>query len=215
MDFSDISYLLFDHDGVLVETEYWYFKATQRGLADLGIDLPLEGYRQHLVDGRSNWDIPREQGVLEEDIIAARGNRDRYYQHYLKTEDINIEGVEDALATLTRRFHMAIITTSKRQDFELIHESRNIVPHFDFVLCSGDYPRAKPAPDPYLTALSQYGADRSQALVIEDSERGLRSAVAAQISCITVYNEFTAHQDLSAATGHIPDLQALVDLLVR
>ena len=58
-----------DHDGVLVDTEYWYFKATQRGIAELGINQPLEGYRQHLVDGGSGWDIAREQGVLEEDCF--------------------------------------------------------------------------------------------------------------------------------------------------
>jgi len=97
MDFSNISYLLFDHDGVLVETEYWYFKATQRGLAHLGIDLPLAGYRQHLVDGASNWEVARQQGIAEKDISAARANRDRYYQEYLVNEDINIEGVEEVV----------------------------------------------------------------------------------------------------------------------
>ncbi len=215
MDSSNISYLLFDHDGVLVETEYWYFKATQRGLAHLGIDLPLEGYRQHLVDGASNWDVARQQGIAEKDISSARVNRDRYYQEYLINEDINIEGVGEVLTTLSRRFQMAIVTTSKRQDFELIHASRNIVPHFDFVLCNGEYPRAKPAPDPYLTAIARFGCDRSQALVIEDSERGLRSAVAAGIGCITIHNDFTAHQDLSAADQRLPDLRALAEVLDR
>jgi len=215
MDFSDVSYLLFDHDGVLVDTEQWYFAATQRGLADLGIKITFDDYKQHLVDGTPTWDLARDKGISEDRVIAARNNRDRYYQQYLRTEDIDIEGVEEVLAQLAQQFRMAIVTTSKRDDFELIHASRNIVPHMDFVLCHGDYPRAKPAPDPYLTALNRFAVEKGRALIVEDSERGLRSAVAAGVPCITVFNEFTAHQDLSAAVLQVPDLNALADLLVR
>jgi hypothetical protein len=56
---------------------------------------------------------------------------------------------------------------------------------------------------------------RWQALVNEDSERGLRSAVAADIACITIHNDFTAHQDLSTADQRLPNLRALAELLVR
>ena len=56
---------------------------------------------------------------------------------------------------------------------------------------SGDYARSKPAPDPYLAALGRFAIKREAAVVIEDSERGLRSAIAAGIDCIVVYNKFT------------------------
>ena len=110
---------------------------------------------------------------------------------------------------------MAIVTTSKRVDFELIHQHRDIVRHMDFVLAREDYDQAKPEPEPYLTALSRFGAKPHQALVIEDSERGLRAAVAAKISCVVVANSFTAHQDLSAADYKIASLNALAGLLDR
>ena len=204
-----VSYLLFDHDGVLVETEYWYFKATQRAIATLGVPMSFDDYKQHLVDGSPAWDLASAAGCSEGQILAAKTDRDEQYQEYLRTEAIDIPGAEEALAKLAESFRMAIVTTSKRDDFELIHKDRNIVPHMEFVLCHGDYSRAKPHPDPYLTALARFGAKKSEALVIEDSARGLRSAVAAGIRCITVHNDFTAHQDLSAADHRVANLAEL------
>ena len=53
---------------------------------------------------------------------------------------------------------MAIVTTSKRRDFELIHRERPIIRYMDFVLTIEDYSRAKPDPEPYLTALKRFRA---------------------------------------------------------
>ena len=82
-----------------------------------------------------------------------------------------------------------------------------------FVLAKGDYPRSKPHPDPYLTALERFGASAAESVVIEDSERGLRAAVAAGIDCIVVRNHFVVGQDLSAATRQIESLRELPALL--
>lgn len=135
------------------------------------------------------------------------------YQQYLVNKDIDIPGVPEVLATLSRNYRMAIVTTAKWADFELIHAERQITPFMEFVLANGDYPRAKPAPDPYETARQRFGATTEECLVIEDSERGLRSAVAAGIRCAVVYNEFTSHQDFSQAEWHLGSLTELVGLL--
>ena len=82
-----------------------------------------------------------------------------------------------------------------------------------FVLTNGDYPLSKPAPDPYLAALARFDAQADQAIVVEDSERGLRSAVAAGIDCVVVANEFVRGQDFSASTWQIDSLEELPGLL--
>jgi len=87
---------------------------------------------------------------------------------------------------------MGIVTTSKRVDFELIHDKRGIVDYMDFVLCVEDYPRAKPHPDPYLKGLEKFNSSKEDAIVVEDSQRGLSSTVAAGIECVIVKNDFTA-----------------------
>ena len=83
----------------------------------------------------------------------------------------------------------------------------------DFVLANGDYPRSKPAPDPYLAALARYGIQPAQALVVEDSERGLRAAVAAGIDCAVVEHPFMAGQDFSAARFRLSALGDLRDVV--
>ena len=119
-----------------------------------------------------------------------------------------------AVAELSSYVRMAIVTTSKRADFELIHRDRQLRQHMDFVLVRDDYTRAKPDPEPYLTALHRFGAGTHEALVVEDSARGLRSAVAAGIDCAVVDNEFTRSQDLSAATWRIRSLAELTGIVL-
>ena len=202
-------FILWDHDGVLVETEPLYFEATRAALARLGVDLPLDGYLQDMALGITAWERARRRGVDEAEIRRHREARDARYQQLLVERDIEIPGVDRVLATLADRYDMAIVTTARRADFELIHAERQIVHHMDFVLASGDYPRAKPAPDPYLTALERFGAEPAQAVVVEDSERGLRSAMAAGIDCVVVASDFVRGQDFSGATAHIDSLDEL------
>lgn len=206
-------YLLFDHDGVLVDTEYWYFLANQRALAELGIDLDLTPYLRNMARGISAWDVARARGVDEAAIERQRAQRNRYYQEYLLHEDIEIPGVEEVLRGLSERYRMAIVTTSKRPDFDLIHRDRNIVQYMDFVLARGEYARPKPDPAPYLAGLARFDARPEEALVVEDSERGLTSAVAAGIECVIVHNKFTETHDFSAATYRIESLSELATLL--
>lgn len=201
--------ILFDHDGVLVNTEHWYYMANKRALAELEIDLPLSVYLELMADGIKVWTLAQAVGVDGQRIDAARARRDNYYQQYLITEDIEISGVTDTLKELSAVCRMAIVTTSRRVDFELIHRDRRIIDYMDFILTVEDYPRAKPHPDPYLSALRRFQAAADQAIVVEDSARGLKSAVAAGVDCIVVHNDFTASHDLSAATRKIGDIREL------
>ena len=207
------THLLLDHDGVLVDTEHWYFTAGARALADVGIELDLAQYLSDMSDGLGTWAQARAAGIDEQTIAGLREARDDYYQDYLRTRPIEIDGVVDALAELSRHARLAIVTTAKHADFDLIHEQRQIRAFMDFVLVREDYERAKPDPEPYLLGLERFGATRSETLVVEDSARGLRSAVAAGIDCAVVDNPFTRTGDFSAARYRIETLSELVDLV--
>lgn len=144
-------YILFDHDGVLVDTEFWYFKAGQRALADIGFTLHKDQYLQDMNQGMGTWAQARAAGIDEQTISRQRKARDDYYQEYLRTEDIEIGGVVDALAELSKYVRMAIVTTAKRVDFEIIPERRQIRQFMDFVLVREDYKLIQPPPEPDLT----------------------------------------------------------------
>lgn len=208
-------FVLFDHDGVLVDTEHWYFKAGERALADVGLTLDKDQYLRDMTQGLATWAQARAAGVDEAAIDRLREVRDAYYQDYLRTESIEIDGVVDALAELSQHVRMAIVTTSKRVDFELIHEHREIRQFMEFVLAREDYQHAKPHPEPYLTALERFGASEAETLVVEDSARGLNSAVAAGINCAVVHNAFTHTQDFSQASHRIASLEELRALVLE
>ena len=209
-------YILFDHDGVLVDTEFWYYRAGERALADIGFALDKDQYLRDMNQGSGQtWAQARAAGIDEQTIGRQREVRNSYYQEYLRTEAIEIDGVVETLAELSKYVRMAIVTTSKRVDFEIIHEKRQVIRFMDFVLAREDYKLAKPHPEPYLTGLKRFGATKKETLVVEDSSRGLNSAVAAGIDCVIVHNDFTKTQDFSQARYRIETLIELKDLILN
>jgi HAD superfamily hydrolase (TIGR01509 family) len=208
-------YILFDHDGVLVDTESWYYKAGERALADIGLTLDKDQYLRDMDEGQATWAQARAAGIDEQAISRLREVRNDYYQEYLRTEAIEIEGVVEALAELSKYVRMGIVTTAKRADFEIIHENRQIRQFMDFVLVREDYELAKPHPEPYLAGLKRLGATKEETLVVEDSSRGLNSAVAAGIDCAIVHNEFTKAHDFSRASYRIGTLIELKDIILN
>lgn len=208
-------YILFDNDGVLVETEVWYYEANKRILKTLGLELDLPRYLKIMAKGGNAWELAYENGISEETIVPYRKKRDILYQEFLRSKNIEIPGVEQILNSLHKKYKMAIITTSRRVDFDLIHENRNIVKYMDFTLCVEEYTRAKPYPDPYLAGLKRFEATGEQTVVVEDSQRGLTSAYNAKIDCVMVKNEFTKTHDFSKANYFIDKLENLEELLEK
>ena len=109
-------YLLWDHDGVLVDTEKWYFAATQDCLRGLGVELDQSTYLRLMADGRASWELARAHGISEEVISTARRDRDKCYQRYLAEADIEIGGVLEVLGELRASYRMAIVTTAKTDE---------------------------------------------------------------------------------------------------
>lgn len=205
--------ILFDNDGVLVETEKWYYTANVEILKTMGLHIDDDRYREIMILGQSAFVVAEEAGYDSATVEQARDRRNELYQYYLKTEDIAIPGVKEALRALASKYKMAIITSARREDFELIHSGRGIIGHMEFALCSGEYPRSKPHPDPYLLGLERLGGEKHETIIVEDSERGLRSAVNAGIDCVIVHNPFTVSHDFTNATHRIKSLQELEKLL--
>ncbi|PWE20632.1 HAD family hydrolase [Aliarcobacter skirrowii] len=206
-------YILFDNDGVLVETEKWYFEANKKALKLLGLNLEMEFYQNIMVKGGSAFELALLHNIEHNIIEKHRSIRDSFYQEFITTKDISIQNVKDTLKELSKRYKMAIVTTSRRVDFELIHKNSGITNFMDFVLCVEDYKRVKPHPDPYLKGLEKFNSKDFEAIVVEDSQRGLESSKRANIDCIVVKNEFTQKQDFSKADYFINNIEELKKLL--
>jgi HAD superfamily hydrolase (TIGR01509 family) len=206
--------ILWDNDGVLVDTERWYFQATREVFAEAGIDLTVELYFEYsLARSQDTWMFALAQGLSEADIAALQGPRNERYQQLLEQESITMDGVRETLARLRPHFVMGIVTSSRRGHFETIHRRTGLLEFFDFTVTREDYERSKPAPDPYLAGVARSGFPADRCLAIEDAPRGLIAAQAARLDCWVIPTEFTRRATFSGAAGvlnHITDVSALL-----
>ena len=201
--------ILFDNDGVLVDTEHLYFRANRETLAGVGIELDAATYVElFLREGRGAWHLARARGLGPADVDALRAARDRRYSELVDSADILIPGVADIVPALARRYRLAIVTSSEPEPFARTHERTGLLPHFELVLMKGDYEHTKPHPAPYLRAVERLGLAPERCLVIEDSERGLRAAKAAGLACWVIPSALTIGGRFEAADAVLEDLAA-------
>lgn len=187
--------VFFDNDGVLVETEHLYFQATREIFAGQGITLTEAMYAEYFLrQGKGAWFLLEQKGFSPPAIQELRQERNRLYLNRLQSEAIVIDGVESALKRLHGKAVLGIVTSSRRDHFEIMHRRTGILPYFNFTLTIDDYGKAKPDPEPYLKALEKSGLRPEACLAVEDSARGLMSACAAGLRCIVVPRGMTSQQ---------------------
>ena len=207
--------LLWDNDGVLVDTERWYFQATREVLAEVGIELTEALYFEHFLasaNGISHLAAPR--GFSETEIEKLRQDRNERYQLHLERQPLEIPGVRETLQALRPHFTMGIVTSSRRSHFETIHQRTGFLEYFDFAITADDCENCKPAPDPYLQAIARSGFPAASYLAIEDAPRGLIAARAAGLDCWVVPTTLSRHADFSAATRTLNGVTEVASLLL-
>jgi HAD superfamily hydrolase (TIGR01509 family) len=208
--------ILFDNDGVLVDTEGLYFRANREALGSVGVVLDEATYVElFLREGLGAWHLAEARGISPAGIEALRAARDRRYFQLVDETEILIPGVVELLPTLAARFRMAIVTSSEPGPFARTHARTGLLPHFEFALTRVDYGPSKRHPEPYLTAVARLGLPPGRCLVIEDSERGLRAAKAAGLACWVVPSGLTASGNFAGADAVLPDLAAAAARLLE
>lgn len=192
--------ILWDNDGVLVDTEGLYFHATRTVLQTIGIDLTPGQFKEiSLRRGESTFTLAVERGVSDEEITRFRAERDRIYAEFLAADSCVIDGVEEVLRSLHGHVRMGVVTSTRREHFEITHAKSGLTKYLDFIITHEDYRHTKPHPEPYLTALKRYDLRPEQCIVVEDSERGLAAAMAAGLRCMIVLTEWTRDGDFRGA----------------
>jgi HAD superfamily hydrolase (TIGR01509 family) len=192
--------ILWDNDGVLVDTERLYFQATREVMASEGVRLTEPMYLQlFLVEARGAWHLLEQKGLSPARVAALRDVRHRRYLELVEQESRPLPGVNEVLQTLQPRFRMAVVTSSHADHFAAAHRASGLLPFFEFVLTRECYGNCKPDPEPYLCAVDRLGLSKEECLVIEDSERGLRAAKAAGLACWVIPHGLTRRGSFEAA----------------
>jgi len=211
--------ILWDNDGVLVDTEELYYRATRELLAELDIELSEADYVEvSLRRGASCFDLANERGLDAALIEATRLRRNTRYEALLRGGVALIDGVAETLHALRGVARMAIVTSTRPEHFALVHDRLGIREHFELVLTGADYTKFKPDPQPYLLAAERLGLPPADCLVVEDTERGLVSATRAGMRCVVIPRGLSAggsyaaaYRVLERASEIVPIVRELVD----
>lgn len=212
--------ILWDNDGVLVDTETLFYEANRRLFAEHDFDLSHQHFFDwFLLENLGAWHILQARGYSDQHISALREQRNDYYAELLaQSQNLLVPGVKQAIAAASQIGRMGIVTSSRRDHFDQIHQQlqvqgQDLLQYFDFVVAEGDYRNSKPAPDPYVAGLEKMGLKANECLVIEDSPRGLRAALAAGLRCIVIRNSFCREYDFPGAIQVVDNHQQLTEYM--
>ena len=210
-----IKAIFWDNDGILVNTEHLYYISIKKILETIDINFTFEMYKDLLLNNAKGvWHLAREKGESEEKITLLREKRNIFFKDLIINENILIDNVQDTLSLLYKdEYKMAIVTSSKRYFLELMHKKTALLQFFDFTLTFDDYTNVKPDPEPYLLALEKSGLKKEECIIVEDSRRGLVSAMNAGIKCIIIPNEFTKELDFSGAFKILKNINGIPEVL--
>lgn len=207
-----IKAIFFDNDGILVDTEHIYYSATKATLEKVNFNLTEEIFIEYFLrQGTGVWHLVN--GIDEKRKLELRDNRNQIYTEMLKEKNALIENVENIIRQLCKTYKLGIVTSCIKSNFEIIHKQTGILKYFDFILTREDYSKSKPDPEPYLTALSEAEVEKHEAVIVEDSERGLLAAQAAGIECIVIPRGFTNSGNFSGALKVLKNIGELPQLL--
>ena len=210
-----IEAILWDNDGVLVDTEELFYRATRDAIGRAGAELTREQYIEFAMgSGRSSFELVEALGWTPDQIAVLRGQRDSAYAEMLNTDCQSMTGVAETLRQLKGKARMAVVTTSLRRHFDIAHRRSGLLEFFELIVAREDYVHSKPHPEPYLTALDRLAVPCDRCVAIEDSERGLKSALAAGVRCVVVPNQLTKGGVFAGAHAVLDDIRALPEVLI-
>lgn len=212
--------VVFDFDGLLLETEGPSYLSWTEVYRDHGHELPRDRWLDYIGREGGWFDALGHLGSLVGDGFdrdAAQARREARKTELIAALDL-MPGVRERIAEAKARGMKVGVASSASSRWVGGHlerlGSRSV---FDSVTCREEGMRAKPAPDLYLASVRSLGVAPGEAVAIEDSRNGIAAAKAAGLRCVAVPNEITSAQDLGAADLRLASLaeMPLEDILAR
>jgi len=208
--------VIFDLDGVLIDSEALQYRAYSAVLARFGISVSLEEYAAHwIAAGQGPEYVIRTHG-LQMHPDELRALKQPVYHDILQREVALMPGAAPALARLQPHFALAVATNSNRQDVSFVIDRFDLRRFFTAIVTREDYRDAKPQPDAFLAAATRLQVTPGACVVVEDAYRGVVAARRAGTAVVAIPNRFTRDSDFSLATIVLPNLDALsVEVITR
>lgn len=207
--------IIFDMDGVLFDTEKYYYDRRASFLSQKGISIDhlapsffIGGntkrvWENILRDDYDKWDV----ATLQEEYNSYKKNHPLPYKKLIFPDVLKVLN-----EVKSRGLKIGLASSSVKADILRALEENHLQGFFDVVLSGEEFKESKPNPEIYLTALKQLGVEANKALIIEDSEKGIAAGVAAGVEVWAIKdNRFGMNQE--DANGLLDSLKDVLALL--
>ena len=203
--------IIFDMDGVLVDSEPLFLNAINRLLIQEGVTPVSEAENQEFLIGTTIEETWRQLKLRRPLPLTAETYMDRYdgiVREVMMQELAPQPGVRELIAACRQRgLPKAVASSSRHIWVDLKLAAIGLTGAFDLVLGGDDVIHGKPEPDIYLKAAAGLGLPPEQCIAIEDSPIGIAAAVAAGTCTIAVRTDYTRHLDVSQAHAILETLE--------
>lgn len=205
--------ILFDMDGVVVNTEPLHYKAYYRMFSDVNIKVSSELYESFT--GQSTITICRQLvdhfNLSESPETLVKLKRKHF--KYLFENDTSLTLIDGVLERIKEYYNneltLVLASSASMPNINRIFERFNLDKYFKAKLSGADLKASKPHPEIFINAAKASGYKKNQCVVIEDSTNGMQAAKSAGIFCIGYHGDATSTQDFSLSNYVIKDFSEI------
>lgn len=203
--------LIFDFDGLILDTEIAIFRCWEEVYGQHGQTLDLQTYAACIGTAENVFDPHQHlESLIGRTLDRQAMTAQRYQRYWDFLDDRPLPGVEEYLREAKRLGLATAIASSSEVEWVHGHLDRlGLRSYFDVIRCGDQVKRTKPDPELYRTAAEQLGVAPAEAIAFEDSPNGVLAARRAGLYCVAVPNRLTRELDLSAADLIIDSLAAM------
>lgn len=200
--------IIFDMDGVLIDSEYTYLESKTKILNDAGYNKDIS-YQYQFMGTTYNymWSTMKEELGLPLEVSDYINDMNQRRKEMIERDGVKpIKGVQKFISDLhAAGFKMAVASSSPKADIEFAMESLDLKQYFEYLVSGEEVENSKPAPDVFLYAASLLDVKPENCIAFEDTKNGSLSASYAGMYTIGFENPDYPKQDLSAADEIITD----------
>lgn len=201
--------VLFDMDGVIVDSEPLHVAAFQATLQDYGKGLTQKDYKDHFA-GRTDEAGFKKYFEFVNEVVNIPVIMDKKAKKYLELaadQLIPYAGIVGFIQDLAKKnIPLALVTGSLRAEAEVTLEAFGLADAFSVVIAAEDIHESKPSPEGYLKGIEALGVKPEDGIIIEDAPSGVLAAKNAGIRCVAVTNTHS-EEELTGATYIVRQLR--------
>ena len=207
--------IIFDMDGVIIDTEPLYTKAEVRLFSEYGVEIPPEDwplFRGCTEDDFFTLSMQRYQIAEDRTVFMEKGRE--YVRDEFKKGLVFMPGFKDMLKRVQKKHATGLVTASPRHNIDFLCELIHLDNIFEHIVSGDESARNKPHPDPYFEMMERLNVLPNNTVIIEDSLHGLNAALSSGAHVIAKTGSLPK-KDLSIAHITVSHLNEITDSLLE